>query len=221
MSPSIDYCVFPIGRDQITTTGVNMARLHNWAVKQKQQEQQNKRWFVDMFNWLCVLVFSLSVISCYCYSHLFSCPFIRIIFHWLNKTSASDKALKQLHMSKFRARRNASIDVTYWPLIFLKIIIFNIDFLNLFWIFSFHLIFFVNQWSYLNTPIKMPPFFSIQCALCFLFHKSHQSNYQNNHQIFLLLSKRYSLNVLVISSPYSISISVRLECKGKFEQCSD
>jgi prefoldin subunit 5 len=28
-------------RDQITTTEVNMARLHNWAVKQKQQ--QNKK----------------------------------------------------------------------------------------------------------------------------------------------------------------------------------
>jgi hypothetical protein len=30
-----------INRDQITTTEVNMARLHNWAVKQKQQ--QNKK----------------------------------------------------------------------------------------------------------------------------------------------------------------------------------
>jgi hypothetical protein len=28
---------FVINRDQITTTEVNMARLHNWAVKQKQQ----------------------------------------------------------------------------------------------------------------------------------------------------------------------------------------
>ncbi|CAF1014319.1 unnamed protein product [Adineta ricciae] len=29
-------------RDQITTTEVNMARLHNWAVKQKQQQQNKK-----------------------------------------------------------------------------------------------------------------------------------------------------------------------------------
>ena len=27
-------------RDQITTTEVNMARLHNWAVKQKQQNKK-------------------------------------------------------------------------------------------------------------------------------------------------------------------------------------
>ena len=27
-----------IGRDQITITEVNMARLHNWAVKNKQQQ---------------------------------------------------------------------------------------------------------------------------------------------------------------------------------------
>jgi hypothetical protein len=31
-----------INRDQITTTEVNMARLHNWAVKQKQQQQNKK-----------------------------------------------------------------------------------------------------------------------------------------------------------------------------------
>ena len=29
--------VFVFCRDQITTTEVNMARLHNWTVKQKQQ----------------------------------------------------------------------------------------------------------------------------------------------------------------------------------------
>jgi hypothetical protein len=28
-----------INRDQITTTEVNMARLHNWAVKQKQNKK--------------------------------------------------------------------------------------------------------------------------------------------------------------------------------------
>ena len=34
------HVMHDISRDQITTTEVNMARLHNWAVKQRQQNKK-------------------------------------------------------------------------------------------------------------------------------------------------------------------------------------